>query len=294
MYKRKYKHQNAELTYRNDEWLREEFVNKNRSIKDIAKECGISHTSLEKYLKKYNIRKRPRAEDVVLPTKEELIYLHHSEHLGIRAIAALYPNIGVGTIVRLFSEYNIERIDGNVLLKEWWSKEENKQKMSTIRMKFWEDDTYRERNLARLRDKDGIYLRAKKFSAKYQNVTENEWPGFLTPVQTRIRGSAEYVAWRKAVFERDEYTCQCCGDRSCSGHPVELHAHHLENFAHNEDLRFDVNNGITLCYNCHDIRAGGSFHNLYGVHNNTRAQFIEYIKSKQHYCTKYENKKADL
>ena len=57
-----------------------------------------------------------------------------------------------------------------------------------------------------------------------------------------IRASSEYVAWRKAVFERDNYTCQNCGRRG-----GKLEAHHIKSFALYPELRLEVSNGITLC-----------------------------------------------
>lgn len=61
-----------------------------------------------------------------------------------------------------------------------------------------------------------------------------------------VRRSAEYKEWRKAVFERDNYTCQLCGVRG-----VRLNAHHKKPFATFHNLRTDINNGITLCERCH-------------------------------------------
>lgn len=62
------------------------------------------------------------------------------------------------------------------------------------------------------------------------------------------RRSAEYKAWRKAVYERDNYTCQYCGERGC-----KLNAHHIKSYAHYHDLRVDIGNGITLCVPCHKL-----------------------------------------
>lgn len=61
-----------------------------------------------------------------------------------------------------------------------------------------------------------------------------------------FRRTPEYIKWRKAVYERDDYTCQICGKRGGT-----LNAHHIKHFAKNKDLRTDINNGITLCEDCH-------------------------------------------
>ena len=61
-----------------------------------------------------------------------------------------------------------------------------------------------------------------------------------------LRFIPEYKEWRKAVFERDNYTCQHCLQRGC-----RLNAHHIMPFARYPELRFSVNNGISLCESCH-------------------------------------------
>lgn len=56
----------------------------------------------------------------------------------------------------------------------------------------------------------------------------------------------EYKTWRKAVYERDNYTCQKCNKRG-----GRLEAHHIKPWSDYPEVRFDVNNGMTLCETCH-------------------------------------------
>ena len=86
--------------------------------------------------------------------------------------------------------------------------------------------------------------------------------------------------WRQDVWKRDNFTCQCCGKTI---NDIVLNAHHIRNFSDCEELRYDVDNGITLCEECHSMFSPNGFHHIYGVKNNTREQLEEYIEQrKQH------------
>jgi 5-methylcytosine-specific restriction endonuclease McrA len=61
-----------------------------------------------------------------------------------------------------------------------------------------------------------------------------------------IRNSFEYRDWRKFVFNRDNRTCQDCGEKSGN-----MHAHHVFPFSEFPEHRFEVWNGVTLCSDCH-------------------------------------------
>ena len=62
----------------------------------------------------------------------------------------------------------------------------------------------------------------------------------------RQRKSNEAYVWRKLVFERDKYTCQCCHKKG-----GKIVAHHMNGWAMFPEQRFDVDNGLTLCEGCH-------------------------------------------
>jgi len=67
---------------------------------------------------------------------------------------------------------------------------------------------------------------------------------------SRVNGEPEevrhkYYVWRTAVCTRDNYTCVWCGSKD------RITAHHIWPWKKFEHLRFDVTNGIALCYTCH-------------------------------------------
>ncbi|MDH2363777.1 HNH endonuclease [Priestia megaterium] len=96
-------------------------------------------------------------------------------------------------------------------------------------------------------------------------------PNLTDEERIQNRDYPEYESWRKEVFTRDHYTCTCCGKRGNDG--TYLAAHHLQNFAEYPDLRHDLDNGVTLCEECHL-----DFHKKYKFSNNTKQQFEEYKK----------------
>lgn len=62
----------------------------------------------------------------------------------------------------------------------------------------------------------------------------------------RPRGRTEYREWRRKVFERDNYTCKHCNVRG--GY---LEADHIKPWCNYPELRYCVDNGRTLCKDCH-------------------------------------------
>lgn len=69
------------------------------------------------------------------------------------------------------------------------------------------------------------------------------WKGGIQSINHRLRNSIESKEWNRKVKERDKHKCKI-GNSDCGG---RLEAHHILPFSEFPDLRFDVNNGITLC-----------------------------------------------
>jgi hypothetical protein len=97
------------------------------------------------------------------------------------------------------------------------------------------------------------------------------WKGGITPEHVQIRNSIEYTLWRNSVFSRDNFTCQKTGVRGGN-----LIAHHIYNFADYPELRFAIDNGITLSLESHK-----QFHKIYGKSNTTKEQLEEFLNNEQ-------------
>lgn len=95
------------------------------------------------------------------------------------------------------------------------------------------------------------------------------WKGGINKINDDIRKSTSYLYWRKECLFRDNFTCQKTG---ISG--GDLAVHHINNFADFPELRFDINNGITLSKNEHKL-----FHKIYGLRNNTNEQLNEFLNN---------------
>ena len=86
----------------------------------------------------------------------------------------------------------------------------------------------------------------------------------------RQRNWAVYKEWRLLVLAQDNYTC-----KKCAVMGGRLTAHHLNSFAAHEQERYDLSNGVTLCWRCH-----WDFHRKYGHRLTTTAQFHEWVTMK--------------
>jgi hypothetical protein len=88
----------------------------------------------------------------------------------------------------------------------------------------------------------------KKISLANKGSNSHLWKGGVTKSNAIIRMNINYRLWREAVFKRDNWTCKVCGIKG-----GRLEAHHIKPFAINSKSRFDIDNGDTLCKDCHKL-----------------------------------------
>lgn len=97
-----------------------------------------------------------------------------------------------------------------------------------------------------------MYGKRGKLSPAYKTGSCN--------IRKLIRGTYEYRQWRSDIYHRDDFTCQNCNIRG-----GRLEAHHIKSFSkivEDNNIKtlaealycdelFDINNGVTLCLECH-------------------------------------------
>lgn len=94
----------------------------------------------------------------------------------------------------------------------------------------------------------------RKIAEKRKGSKTNLWKGGVAKQNEIDRKSVEYKLWREAVYKRDNWTCQDCRARAKKGKRVTLHPHHIKPFSKYKALRFAIDNGVTLCFGCHQKR----------------------------------------
>lgn len=240
-------------SYRDKDWLYNQYIILNKSAEQISEETGLGLRTLREYIHKFGFTTKNGSKTKNI-TKDELYDLYVKHKLTTMEIGKIY-GLGDNTIGVLLKKYNIPIYSQSERMMNYY---------------------YEKGGIEKAREFASNEENRILASCRQQGISREEFNGFLTTENSRIRGRIEYFDWRKAVFERDNYTCQCCGQ-----HGGKLNAHHIKNFSDNENLRFDINNGITLCFDCHSLKSKYGFHRLYGQYNNTKEQLDEYIKMRQ-------------
>lgn len=102
--------------------------------------------------------------------------------------------------------------------------------------------------------KQKIKLKAKRgkehhfWGKNHSGVNNARWIEDRTKLAKRQeRNDMAYKEWRKQVWVRDNYKCRI-KDKNCLG---KIEAHHILGWTEYPELRYQINNGITLCHAHH-------------------------------------------
>jgi len=210
--------------------LQKLYIEDGKSCTQIAKQFNTHAKKISRYLQKFGIQARPFstkglvAWNVGVPMKPESREKLRKFHLG-----------------RKQSKQTNEKI------RKWML--ENKPfegKHHTEESKQKQRDKMVGRKLSP--EHRAKVLKALKpyFGSRGKGFLNQTWRGGISSINARLRRSKEYMNWANAVKERDGYKCAWCGKVNKSNH-----ADHIAPFSLFPELRFSVDNGRTLCAECH-------------------------------------------
>ena len=235
-------------------------------------DCKYKHTvtlTIQRYEKKLGV------DNLGVWLREKYI----DEKQTIRKIMALCNTKSNRTIAKLLDYYEIEKRYGSEAVKTQWIDNEERRKQNSIRTKEQFNSKENREKLKAIMQTDDYKEKSRiaklgKNNPMYGVIGENNplWnPNKTHEQRVKERKTYENAQWRNAVFERDDYICQCCNQKGGA-----LVAHHLYSYDIYEDKRYDIDNGIVLCEKCHK-----QFHSDYGYGHNTTEQFESFIESRK-------------
>lgn len=91
----------------------------------------------------------------------------------------------------------------------------------------------------------------QKLSDSHKGEKSHKWIKDRSEViDQSLRRTTEGRQWRRKVFLRDNKKCKI-NNEDCNG---QLETHHILPFRDYPELRYDINNGITLCHYHHPLK----------------------------------------
>lgn len=94
-------------------------------------------------------------------------------------------------------------------------------------------------------------VKCSDISERQRGLKNHQWISDRSKVvDVRCHKDYGYKQWHKKVLRRDNYVCRVA-DNNCEG---RLEVHHILRWADHVELRYQTNNGITLCHAHHPFR----------------------------------------
>jgi 5-methylcytosine-specific restriction endonuclease McrA len=163
------------------------------------------------------------------PTEEHRRKLSES-HKGIR-----YPDRKRLSLEDKKKLSDAHKGNKSALGKTWTISEEKKAKIN-----------YKGNHRGHIHSEETRKRISKNRKGKAMGEKNGVWKGGCSKYYRMGYYTPAYKQWRKSVFERDNFSCRECGMKD-----VYLTAHHVKSFAYHPGLRYDLDNGLTLCEPCH-------------------------------------------
>jgi len=196
-----------------------------------------------------------------------------------KAREGVIQKYGVDNVMKIDEVYQKQRIscEKSIGYKNPFSSPEIKEKIVDTMLKKYGETSFTKTKEYMIKRKETCmkrygyedHMKSPKYRDMFSGSKSPVWKGGINDERWE-RLSKPYKKWRQSIFERDHFICQ-----KCEKHSKKLEAHHIANWKDNVDLRYNKNNGITFCENCHR-----EFHSLFGKKNNNAEQIEDFIKNR--------------
>ena len=130
--------------------------------------------------------------------------------------------------------------------------ENSKKKISLAVYLKWKDPFYKTRMHQLMMGKSATrgntgkhfsLLHKERLSQSHSGLNHYRWIEDRGSVQRNLRNDPEYLQWVKMVKKRDHNICKLKA-KTCKGYNI---VHHIKSWKNYPEIRYLINNGITLC-----------------------------------------------
>ncbi len=198
----------------------EEYLDKKISYYELERKYGVNRNTIASWVKNNGVETKYFKS---LP-ENEVVDLYANQKKSVNDIALIFK-VSVSPVRRVLKKKGISIRDNSErhIGQPAWNKG-----------KTWNED---------------MKERLSKLASKRDWIKEKNpnWKGGITPKMDKRRNWRIVKLWRTACLERDNHSCLECGSKE------RIEVNHIIPIRQIKDLVLlaDVENGITLCRNCH-------------------------------------------
>lgn len=235
--------------YRDKDWLKREYYEKGRSITEIADSLDVDHTTISKWRRKLNVPKPNKTVELECPVCGDEFSriqskVQQAKHASVCSRECHYKGRSMGIIKREVTD----GYDVSETVKEWECEFCGEVFETTL-------------------SEDYKHCSRECFLSRHsERMAGENNPAYVDGSSYDKRGNhgPHWDKQRLECYERDNFTCQRCGDKCISRESFNgenggkiIQAHHID-----PDGGNDLENLITLCAICHGEVEGGANFNV--------------------------------
>lgn len=233
--------------YKDKRWLKEKYIEEDLTLQEIGDICDVSHKTISNWKIRFEIGDK----------EYNKVIKHCSEcESEIKRRPEMFENEECFCSTKCQSRYRDEKV---TFICDFCGEEDRKVPSQVndrnfcsveCRTSFFTGENHGMSNRVSVscdQCNSEITRPASHINEKNNFCNEDCYHKYLSCNDDRNSNQAK--KWRNKIRNRDNWTCQDCGEKRDN-----IEAHHIEKWRENEELRFCMDNGVSLCPECHYLR----------------------------------------